>query len=771
MKTRAQVLDKGIFSYSKAQLGSYRDYVPDFYHFGYNFVSYARIWYGQEIFIHALDNSARKPWLITPFSTGIRQISYLSKEKLYQKIYDSLEFHWKKQDSITIPTSFRLLSKPHPGSYTHYKVGCYLNDSVRIAERTARWDVPKLVRIYDSGREEIICNPGYYTSELIFSNVRMGKNSPGSFTMDNLALENGKLAWAVMEIDPRWKQSSYSVIMIRDLATGRTKRLAPRTRYFAPAFLPGARRMIVSEADPAGRFFLTLVDVESGHPLARYQNPGNDFFTYPSVSPDGRYAYSVVIGKPGKSLIRVDLQDGSVKTVIPFSYHEISRPVASGNHVFFTGDYSGIDNIYAIDTATSEISQVTSSRFGAVDARVSPDGRRMVYSDYTADGYALVEITLEPARWTPLQEVGNHSLQLWRSYADQETGLMNDANIPDSAYGSSRYSKIGHLFHFHTWGPFSFNLHNLSFKPGISLMSQNMLSTMFMTAGYEFERRLRDGRFHLEFSYRGWYPVLDFSAETGYRMIAMDDKQTQRWKESGINAGMKIPFQFLHNRCATLVTPGINYRFLLSDKVDNLEEGPVQKEINQLEMKLEVSNKIKKAELELRPRWGQQFLLSYNQGGLGKKSAGSMVSLESTMFFPGLARFHSLVLYGGYHWNQSGSTDFREIIKYPRGYYYQQNDRLASLSADYTFPFAYPDLEFGRLLYLKRLKANLFADAARGSGSGVVHDYRSFGIDLLGDLHPFQHFAVLEVGLRTAYLPADKRIDFRILFSADISGF
>jgi hypothetical protein len=650
-------------------------------------------------------------------------------------------------------------------------VGCYLNDSVRVAEKTARWDVPKLVRIYDSGREELICHPGYYTSELVFSNVRMGMNSPGSFTMDNLALENGKLAWAVLEVDPRWKQSSYSVIRIRDLESGRTKRLAPRTRYFAPAFLPGAERMVVSELDRSGRFFLTLIDVGSGHPVARYQTPGNDFFTYPSVSPDGRYAYSVVIGKPGKSLIRVDLKDGSVKTVIPFNHHEISRPVASGNHVFFTGDYSGIDNIYAIDTATAAISQVTSSRFGAVDARVSPDGRRMLYSDYTADGYALAEIALEPASWKPLQEVRNHSLQLWRSYLDQESGLMNEGNIPDSAYHSRHYSKVGHLFHFHTWGPLSFNMQSFSVKPGISLMSQNMLSTLFMTAGYEFERRLRDGRFHVEFSYRGWYPVIDFSAETGYRMIDMDDGQSRRWKESGINAGMKIPFQFLNNRFATSVTPGINYRFLLSDRVENLEEGPVQKEINQLEMRLEVSNKIKKAELELRPRWGQQFLVNYNLGVLGQRSAGSMVSLETTFFLPGLVRFHSLALYGGYHMNQSGSPDFREIIKYPRGYYYQQNDRLVSLSADYTFPFAYPDLSFGRLIYLKRLKANLFADAARGSGSGSVHDYRSFGIDLLGDLHPFQHFAVLEVGLRTAYLPAEKRIDFRILFSADISGF
>lgn len=771
MKTRAQVLEKGIYPFSKAQAGSYRDYVPDGYHFGYNYVAYARKWYGQEIFTHALDNAARKPWMVTPFSRGIRQVSGLSKEDLYFRIYDSLAYHWRKQDSLTTLTTFKRISKAYPGAYTHYKLGSYLNDSIRIAEKTGRWDVPKIVKIHDSGREEKICYPGYYTSELIFANVKMGTNSPGSFTMDNLALENGKMAWAVLEIDPRWKQMSYSVIRIRDIETGKTRRLAPRTRYFAPSFLPGAKQMIVSEVDQSSRFYLTLVDVSTGKQVSRFQTPGNDFFTYPSVSRDGRFAYSVVIGKQGKSLVRIDLQSGSVKTVIPFSYHEISRPVALGNHVFFTGDYSGIDNIYAIDTATSGISQVTSSRFGAVDARISPDGRRMIYSDYTADGYALGEIPIEPGHWIPLADIKDHSLQLWRSYENQESGLMNEKNIPDSAYRSEPYSKAGHLFHLHSWGPFSFNFQTFSLKPGISLMSQNMLSTMFMTAGYEFERRIRDGRFHVELSYRGWYPVLDFSAETGFRMIREKGQPDQRWKESGLAGGVNIPFQFIYNRFAATVTPEIKYRYLLSDRIQPEEGSPVQKKINQLEIRLQASNMIKKAELELRPRWGQQILLSFNKGLFGNSATGSLASFETTLFFPGVARFHSLMIYGGYHYNSAGSPDFREIIKYPRGYYYQQNDRLISLSADYTFPFAYPDLEFGRLVYLKRLKANLFFDAGRGTKPGIINEYRSFGIDLLGDIIPFHHFVVLEIGLRTAYLPLDKQLDFRILLSIDVNGF
>ena len=51
---KAQVTEKGIYTYYKAVLGSYKDFVPNHYALGYYMVGNSRVHYGPDIWQDAL---------------------------------------------------------------------------------------------------------------------------------------------------------------------------------------------------------------------------------------------------------------------------------------------------------------------------------------------------------------------------------------------------------------------------------------------------------------------------------------------------------------------------------------------------------------------------------------------------------------------------------------------------------------------------------------------------------------------------------------------
>ncbi|MFO7617623.1 MAG: hypothetical protein R6V75_10265, partial [Bacteroidales bacterium] len=686
MKSRAQVMEKGVFSFSKAFLGSYRDYVPDEYYLGYNLVSYARKLYGPGFVTKVLDNITRKPWTLAPISLTFREYSGLFRDPFYRAVYDSLRLKWEDQAAKTTLTPMTRLSKPTEGRYVHYRLGRYINDSLILAEKSGRDHYSRIISIDPSGRERVISTPGYFTSELIFPRVSTGRalvsrqNSPGSFTMDNLSVCGDRIAWAGMTVDPRWKHRSWSVIKVHDLKEGKTRLLTRKTRYFSPDFFPDGTRLAVAEVDYAGDNWLTIIDSKNGRVIRRFQTPDGALFTFPSVSRDGRSVYSVVTGEKGKSLVEVTVDDGTVKTLLPYGYNEISRPVDQPDYLFFNADYSGIDNIYALEKATGAIRQVTSSAYGATDPDFTRDGRRMVYSDYTADGYALVQTGIEPSAWVPLEQVEDHSPKIWMDYVGQEPGMMEEANIPDSLYVPEPYSKGRNLLNFHSWAPLSYNMQTGSLKPGFSVMSQNLLSTTFITAGYAFEERIGDGRFHVGVSYRGFYPVIDFSGEHGIRLLRDSGDSLLRYRESRFLAGLQVPLIFLYHHYAFKVVPQAWYTFahqeLLAD--EGIPSDPVDS--HSLESGLLLTGQTKKAELNLRPKWGQQLELHYKRELASQGQPGYLASAAVTLLFPGIGRHHSLMLYGAHQLKHPGPYDFREQIAYPRGYYHQTSRQLTSLS-------------------------------------------------------------------------------------------
>jgi hypothetical protein len=131
-------------------------------------------------------------------------------------------------------------------------------------------------------------------------------------------------------------------------------------------------------------------------PSARFEQA----FT-PRFSPDGsRVAYGTWTTGGFRDIRIVDVASGRLVEL----WHDRAldqQPAWShdGKTLYLVSDRSGVANIYAYELASGALRQVTNVVTGAYMPVASPDGRRLAYVGYTAAGFDLFELELDPARF------------------------------------------------------------------------------------------------------------------------------------------------------------------------------------------------------------------------------------------------------------------------------------------------------------------------------------------------------------------------------------
>ncbi len=756
MKLRAQLLQNRQYVYDKAVFGSFKDYIPNQYILGYHLVAVARKNYGTDVWSDALTNVARLPFIVTPFNKGIRNNTNLSKTRLYRHIINELDSSWKKQQESTLLNDFEIFTKSKNKFYNDYKNVDYVNDSTVIAEKSGMNDISRFVMIRRNGEEKRVFTPGIFFDE-------------------TLSLSNGKICWSERQYDKRWQNRNFAVIKIFDLNKSKLIKLSSKSRYFAPAFSHKGDKIVTVGVSPDNIYSLVILDAISGEVILKYSSPSNDLFITPAWSVNDDKIITILLNEGGKSLALLDPTTLELKTLLPFSYTEISKPVMKGNYIFFTGAYSGIDNIFALATGDHKIYQVTSSEFGARDPAFSPDGNKMIYSDYTADGYRLVEIKYDPEQWIPLDKVNDNSIKLYKSISAQEKGVVDFSELEYKEYEEKRYRRIPNLINIHSWAPLSIDVDNTSINPGVSVMSQNKLSSTFATLGYEYNLNEKTGKYYFNLDYEGLYPIFNIKLESGKRALTYNDNHnvSQRftWNEASLETGVRIPLNLTQGKYFRLIQPQISSTYLNISHNPTTPENFMRGTFQTMEYRIYAYNLLKSSVKDIYSRWGQSIDLNYRNTPFGKTHMGNIVSAEARLYFPGIGRHHSLNIYAGVQQrDHSGLYTFADLINYPKGYSGQSSDSLYSLSFNYDLPLLYPDLRIGSLLYLKRIRANLFYDYGSGWNTGMKTIYRSTGAALFGNFHFLRFIAPIELGFRFIYLPEYDRWHTDFLIGVNFGG-
>jgi hypothetical protein len=758
MKLRAQFLEKGIFSYDKAYNGSYKDFIPDWYELGYLLVGHTRVKYGSDTWSNVMRKTGNMPFMLVPFSNTLYKETGFGKSRLYDTITSELKLSWLNDDSGRSISPFEPLMTNRDKFYTNRTQPSVLDDGRVIAIKSSIDDITRIVAVDSSGSESILLNPGYIIDE-------------------GLSASSNLVCWAEMDADPRWSLRSYSVIMLHDLQTGKTRQITAKNRFFAPSLDFNGKKIAAVEIGEAEKYSLVILNSENGEVIHRFPTPENYFPSFPAWSSDGEKIAVILTRDEGKCIALMEPATGKYEIVLPFSNVEISKPCFFGDYLLFTSAYTGIDNIFALDLNTKKLFQVTSARFGATDPAVSPDGKKLYYSNYTANGYKIVSSALNPGtieQWNnrtiePWNPANNHKYELAEQLAAQENFIFKSAYIPDSAYTIKRYRKGLNLFNFHSWAPLSVDIDHTELNPGITLLSQNLLGTSFTTLGYEYNMNEKTGKYSVKYSYEGWYPAIDLQADYGLRRGLHKDSIYYDYDELNLSAWVRVPLGWNVKSWFVGMQPYAGYSYELQKMNPGMEVRFRKDRFSSLNTKLYFYAQSRMSERDLAPRWGQSLDLNFRHTLFEADTASSIFATELSLYFPGIVKHHSFYIYGGYQERVMKYYPYSDQILIARGFSGIYAGSMFTGSVNYEFPVLCPDWHIGPVLYLKRLKAGLFFDHTLTFDHEPYQNYNSIGLDLTFDFHLFRLFAPLEAGLRTVYFPESGTVGFEFLYSLNLS--
>ena len=733
MEYRALRLSGYHYPYEKANYpASFRDFVPNPYRIGYYMTTKLRRDLGDSIWQKVLhDTYHRNP--VYGFTRSLKKHTGLSTRDLYRQTLVDLDSTWQQTDKTLVPTPARIRSKANPKTYTNYRFPHYLPDGSVVALKDALNEIRTFYRLAPDGSEQPLFPYGVYTDDHVM-----------------FAAAGEQMSWAESGFDERWINQDYSIVKTYNFRTGETKKISTGTRYFAPAPSPDGSKIIAVHSDAFSRHALVVLDARTGKVLQQLPNPGNPYLAQPRWREDNAHVVVLAVTSKGNSLLQTHIPSGQTSVLLPYTPVPFGRPYPQGDYVYFSAGYTGIDNIYALQMSSGSLYRVTSVRFGAYEPTVSADGKKLLYSNYTARGYEVAETDINPASWLQHQpgqpsDIGFH-LPL--------AGLPQNGDITDSTfrqhYPITRYRALTDgLFNIYGWFPTFGNN-----EYGAEFYTRNLMSTLRGTLGAFYNTNENAFGSRVNLTYAALYPVFDL--EYGFRTRRKaeirapgnPDILEQEWTEKYALAGLRFPFRLTQGKYQTNLEVGGAYGYYDVDFVAQGETPAAVSRFRAYRSSLRFTRLLPQARQQVKPRWGQTAQLQYQQAiqDRPERFFGS-----AALFFPGLGKTHSWNVEG--RWKQEtvqNSYRFPDVFMMPRGYEPDPFGRIRVVSGNYEVPLWYPDLALGPLVFLQRLRSNLFFDYAEVNWQAAKENLNASGAELWIDLRVLRLFS-MTMGLRYNY--------------------
>jgi len=745
MTYRTQMLSDKFFSFDKWYLGSYKDYTGDFYALGYDLTSFAKYKYGGDIWDKITTRYVSRFFHLPPFPKAIKYHTGDNVDGLFNKTFAFLKDEWEKLDAGSTPGYI----SPTMKNYTSYRYPQSLNESTVIAVKSNLSDINALVKI-EQGREERLTYIGTINSRL--------------------SLSKNRIYWSESVSGLRWTHENYSEVKYYDLQTGHIVNLTPRKRYLAPSVNEKGNRIAVSSSTPEGESRIILLNPENGKEEAYYRTPENAFVKEMTFAGNDTLI-AIAVSEDGLHIYRMDIPSSEWSEILAPTFANITSPTWHDGKLYFESGLNGTNNIYCCDIESKEVHRITSARFGAFNPAFSADSKQLLFSDYQSKGYRIATLPVDSLIAERADFDSPYRFPLAEAIAAQEQFNLDTAKLKPVTFEPRPYRKLLHTFNVHSWAPFyydvmdlvSMNTDDLStiVKPGITVISQNALNTAITQAGYYYKDKHHHGK--LSFTYMGWFPVINLNLDYGDKAFTMewtkDDegKEIARGHMSNRNlleaeARVYLPFNLSKNHYIRGIQPSVTY-YLTNDRYQQYETREFHN-FQYLLSEFRFYNYRRLAQRDILPRWGYQVRLQHMYMPFNTENYGSLYAGRLTTYWPGILRNHSLMLRFGYQYQSIDDKRLyipKRIMDKTRGYNYLASTRQhIALKADYAFTVACPDFSVGSLMYIRRIRSNVFYDYTRNQAykhSGW-RTQSSAGLDIIFDWNVIRMSYPLSLGVR-----------------------
>ncbi|HSL86097.1 MAG TPA: hypothetical protein VK861_04115, partial [Bacteroidales bacterium] len=532
------------------------------------------------------------------------------------------------------------------------------------------------------------------------------------------------------------------------------------------------------------------LDAISGYTTRSVPTPENGFPQRPQWSADGSEITVIMLTNRGEGVYTYNIAADKWRVDIEPSSNDLQVARIRTDTLFFISSAGGTDNLFYI-TPEGETFRATKSRYGIADFNLA--GNEAIFSDYDYRGYkiAVSPIGGERYDYESKAEIPSSFLNKIDLPSAPQTGLEiggDGQRIIPVSYRATPYRKWQNILNVHSWTPFYFDLDEIrtdpsAIKPGVTLFSQNLLSTVITSLGYEYS----DGehKLHSGITWKGWYPVVDFRLTYGGEPIIERDDDVTLEPSTRVPAliastEIYLPLRFSSGSFFQYIRPAVSHQYINRYIYDE-DLGQYNYGQSFITTRVYFSNTRRSAYRDIFPPLAQVFDYSFTSAPFDSDLYGSISSLRTAFYFPGLFRNNGIRIRLQSEQQRPAKYILFNRIDFPRGYGNTIiSGRLKTLSTDYVFPLFYPDLAAGGLFYLKRVRGSLFLDLSEGLNNRYIFENRfvdrkerffSFGGELLADFNILRFPFDITGGARAGYIPDRGTYFLEAVFSIDIYGF
>lgn len=743
MSTRALLLSGKRYSYNKSYLSSYKNFTPGIYPLGYFLISHLKRHYPPGTIDKILSYSSKYSFYPLIFYTSIKKATGKSMNEIYNDTMDELQKIWQKQYTEKDLTGFRKINSKKKDSRTLYTYPRFSGNGNIIAQKYSLSNPLTLIELKKNGEEKKIKE--LKTVDHIYN---------------NLSVSGNLVAWSEPVKDPRWQKRSFAEIVIFDIKTGKTRRITSQSRFFSPALSPDGSKIAAIRFSKRRRSSLVILDTLSGKLLNEINSTDNVLFITPAWDRSGKNIIMVQEKYGRKGLVLFNIENSIKTEIIPPFDENISNPVFFKDYILYGSSYSGINNIYSVNIDSGERFCITSSRFGSFFPEVSPDEKKLIYCEYDHLGMDIVESELNNETWIPVEEINTGGTDYFKTL--RNNNILKDItlseNIPEKIYPVKKYNSFKNLLNFHSW------IIDPSLpEPSLEIYSNNKLNTTSVTGGFRYNTNEKTSTVFTKAEYGGFFPKFDFEFSHGGRNSGLPDDL--KWKETRLRLGIGVPLNLsrgVFNRYLFFSTK-FSIERLSFDPGENIM-APGNGYLFSISYRFNYLNYKAFSRRDLQPKWGNYFSAAFTHSPANTEYKGKLLSLRGGAYLPGILKHNHLKLTLAYERQDPLNYIFSSFIPFSRGYEQVFHKKLVSASVDYSFPIAYPDLELGKFLYIKRIKGAIFYDLLTGYNSSAIYNYNSAGIELKADVNLFTLPVNIESGCRFIFRFSDNRIVFEPVF-------
>ncbi len=682
---RTLLLSGRKFDYDKAHLGSYRDYVPNHYVYGYFYTSFLRQKHGDLFLSELADESARRSYNPLTFYNAYKRQTGDEFEEFYRNTLAELVGVWKQKLDELKPTPYAVKSLGPRHGWTNYYYPQATGGGQTLALKRGLSHIDQFV-LLDGKKEKTLFYPGPLAQEYPYK------------------VRGDKLAFLELELDPRWGMRDFTRLKVFDLRKKKFTVDVPRKKWRLAVLDQKGEDILLVEWTDRQEQSLLVLDA-TGKEKNRIPYPSSEVIT----SVDWVNAQEIVLvtkdQNDQKSLAKLNLATSETTPLIEKTPTNLGFVTVAEQLVLFESPASGIDNIWLHTPEGPR--QLTSSRFGAYAPAIK-DGK-LLYNDYSVKGMNVVE------KATDLLEEQKSENSFYPVYekllaSEKVENLSKDLETP-TTYAVKPYSQTRNAVNPHSWVLLAPPLSSIV---TVAAVSRDILNNLTLTAGGLYDLNERTSQGFVSGTWSHYYPVFDLRAAFGTRRQRFSlggSTVEDRWDEGTLEAGVGLPWRkitgrFVHTFTVRAFSKLIRVNHKAVFDPSELSGGTLFSP--GAEFSYDVSSRLSRR--DILPPWGFSVSGHAQEGkditGTGQR--GRLVSGDSRLYLPGPWLHHSFWHQFAYERQIDESYQYSSLVFYPRGTRNVFLEELRKYSGNYTLPIFYPDWHWSRYVYVKRITLNLF---------------------------------------------------------------